>query len=101
MAPADDGAMKCPTCQLNLIPINKPNEYSLAGFIGFIVILIGLVALIINPVAGLVTIIAGALIDKLFRGNKLIMTCPQCKHEATDRTSLSYQLGKLFSGISQ
>lgn len=94
-----DGAMKCPTCDLNLIPIAKPNAYSFAGLIGFLVILVGLVALLINPLAGLIAIACGALIDKLFRGSKIIMTCPHCRHEAPDTTSISYQIGQLFGKL--
>ncbi len=95
-----DNRYECPKCHQPYVTITAPDPYTLMGLIGFLIILGGIIAMMLGVfLHGLLTIIIGILINRLFQGTKIISVCPVCHARAPDRSSFAYMLGRYIGRL--
>lgn len=88
----------CPNCHHPYAVITVPDPYTILSLVGFFVMLFGVVVSIYNSLSnGLLTIIIGIMINRLFRGTKIISVCPACHNRPIDKKSFAYKLGKYMA----
>jgi len=71
-------ALACPSCKVQLVPVQKRKAISVSGLISVVVLLIGLLALLGNVLVGAVIMILALVIGMVGSGKKTVMVCPKC-----------------------